>query len=485
MNIPKCMSTQHPDNVNIPFFANSPDMDNEDEVEEAFYAYSHLGCDEQMWDYEGKEGDAFVVKKLLTRYKNFFDENRLGEDIFLTLRLPNPEFERQEAKILIETLESIPRSFDASHTVFKDEIPPIFEVILPMAQSQLALDRIYSYYHKFVIGKQDYQPIENDITIAEWVGKFAPTSINVIPLFEDKEHMLDSHKILEAYLRTKKVEYQIVFYARSDPALNYGLLSAVLINKVAHQRIQDLSEKISVEFYPIIGVGSPVFRGNLKPETVDSVTKEYPSVYTYTIQSAFKYDNPPDEIINAMKKLKDTPVKRPHLMEEEKCLEIIKKFSDAYSKQILKMAPMVNRIAPYSPKRRRRNLHIGLFGYCRDIGEFCLPRAIGFTAAMYSIGIPPSLIGLNCLTQKDYDFILTQYVNFEEDLKEALKYYNPNQDFLTFDVLSILKDFNIEYELDEIHQKYTDDIINSLNKEQPEGLTEKILLAASRRKFLG
>ena len=485
MNIPKCMSTQHPDNVNIPFFANSPDMDNEDEVEEAFYAYSHLGCDEQMWDYEGKEGDAFVVKKLLTRYKNFFDRKRLGKDIFLTLRLPNPEFERPEAKILIETLESIPRSFDASHTVFKDEIPPIFEVILPMAQSQLALDRIYSYYHKFVIGKQDYQPIEKDITIAEWVGKFAPTSINVIPLFEDKKHMLDSHKILEAYLKTKKVEYQRVFYARSDPALNYGLLSAVLINKVAHQRIQDLSEKISVEFYPIIGVGSPIFRGNFKPETVDNITKEYPSVYTYTIQSAFKYDNAPVEVINAMKKLKDISVKRPHLMEEEKCLEIIDKFSDAYSNQILKLAPIVNRIALYSPKRRRRNLHIGLFGYCRDVGEFCLPRAIRFTSAMYSIGIPPSLIGINCLTQKDYDFILTQYVNFEEDLKEALKYYNPNQDFLTFDVHSILKDFNIEYELDEIHQKYTDDIIHSMKKEQPEGLTEKILLAASRRKFLG
>ncbi|MEJ2295768.1 MAG: phosphoenolpyruvate carboxylase, partial [Candidatus Lokiarchaeota archaeon] len=257
MKIPKCMSTQHPDNVNIPFFANSPDMDNEDEVEEAFYAFSHLGCDEQMWDYEGKEGDAFVVKKLLTRYKNFFEKKRLGNNIFLTLRLPNPEFERPEAKILIETLESIPRSFDASQTVFNDEIPPIFEVILPMAQSQLALDRIYSYYHKFVIGKQNYQPIENDISIAEWVGKFAPPSINVIPLVEDKEHMLDSHKILEAYLSNKNVEYQRVFYARSDPALNYGLLSAVLINKVAHQRLQDLSEKISVEFYPIIGVGSP------------------------------------------------------------------------------------------------------------------------------------------------------------------------------------------------------------------------------------
>ena len=485
MNIPRCMSTQHPDNVNIPFFVNSADMDNEDEVEEAFYVFSHLGCDEQMWDYEGKEGDAFVVKKLLTKYKSFFNKKRIGQDVFLTLRLPNPEFERPEAKVLIETLESIPRSFDASKLVFKDDIAPIFEVILPMTQSELALDRIYSYYHKFVIGKQNYQAMEADISIADWVGKFAPSNINVIPLFEDKEHMLNSHNIVHAYLSDKDIEYQRVFYARSDPALNYGLLSAVLINKISHQNLQDLSEEISIDFYPIIGVGSPVFRGNFKPETVENVTKEYPSVYTYTIQSAFKYDNPPDEVYQALNKLKNIPIRKPHLMDEEKCKSFIEQYSTAYSKQIEKLAPTINKIAIYIPKRRRRNLHIGLFGYCRDVGKFCLPRAIGFTATMYSIGIPPSLLDLNSLTQNDYDFILTQYINYEEDLKEALKYYNSNQDFLKINIDSKLKDLGVDYEVDEIHKLYTDDIIKSLKKGRLEGLTEKILLAASRRRFLG
>ncbi len=77
--IPRCMSTQHPDNVNSPFFVEDTELGGEDEVQEAYYAFSHLGCDEQMWDCEGKEVDTFVVKQLLTKYESFFKEKGLGE----------------------------------------------------------------------------------------------------------------------------------------------------------------------------------------------------------------------------------------------------------------------------------------------------------------------------------------------------------------------------------------------------------------------
>src|SRR6516225_3337996 len=86
MKIPRCMSTQHPDNVNVPFFSKSPKIGGEDEIKEAYYTYSHLGIDEQMWDVEGKEVDNYVVKKLLTTYESYFRENVLGEDLRLTLR---------------------------------------------------------------------------------------------------------------------------------------------------------------------------------------------------------------------------------------------------------------------------------------------------------------------------------------------------------------------------------------------------------------
>ncbi len=93
------MSTQHPDNVTPPFFAESLEMGGEDEIQEAYYVFSHLNCDEQMWDCEGKEVDSYVVKKLLAKYDSFFTENQIGKDVFLTLRVPNPTVERDEAKI--------------------------------------------------------------------------------------------------------------------------------------------------------------------------------------------------------------------------------------------------------------------------------------------------------------------------------------------------------------------------------------------------
>ncbi|WP_342764371.1 phosphoenolpyruvate carboxylase [Thermococcus sp. M36] len=106
--IPRLMSTQHPDNVYMPFFASSPVMRGEDEVMEVFYAFNVLGMDEQMWDFEGKEVDEFVVKKLFERYGHFFRRRRLGREFRLTPRVPNPSVEKAEAKLLLETLETIP-----------------------------------------------------------------------------------------------------------------------------------------------------------------------------------------------------------------------------------------------------------------------------------------------------------------------------------------------------------------------------------------
>ncbi|TFF94330.1 MAG: phosphoenolpyruvate carboxylase [Promethearchaeota archaeon] len=479
------MSTQHPDNVSSPFFTDSSEIGGEDEIMEAYYAFSHLGCDEQMWDCEGKEIDNYVVKKLLTRYDNYFEKFRLGKDVFLTLRVPNPTVEKAEAKILLETLESIPRSFDASNLIFDDEIAPIFEVIIPMTTSARCVDRVYKYYKDFIVGKQDQSFQEGDITIAEWIGKFKPDNINVIPLVEDKEHMLDAHNILKQYLSDKQPKYHRIFFARSDPAMNYGLISAVLINKIALQRIYNLSEDIGMEIYPIIGVGSAPFRGNLRPSTAERVSNEYPSVHTFTVQSAFKYDNPPDEVTNAIKVLRSRKRSPPRKVNEEKCLDIIERYSEEYTKQILLLAPLINRIAKYVPKRRKRKLHIGLFGYSRNMGEIKLPRAITFTASLYSMGLPPEILGINALKEKDFEYIKNIYVNFEEDLKDSLQYYNPDSDFLPDEISEKVKELDIDYEQNEEHNEITSYIRDSIKKIKSEDLSKQILMAANIRKFLG
>lgn len=483
--IPKCMSTQHPDNVNSPFFAEDTELGGEDEVQEAYYAFSHLGCDEQMWDCEGKEVDTFVVKKLLTKHESFFKERVLGRDLFITLRVPNPTVEKAEAKILLETLESIPRSFDAAKLFYGDDTPPIFEVILPMTASPKCLDRVYRYYSDFVVGKKNKPFKEGDITIAEWIGEFKPERINVIPLFEDMIHMLDAHNMTREYLKDKDVEYQRVFLARSDPAMNYGLISAVLLNKIALQRLQRLSQEIGIPIYPIVGVGSAPFRGNFKPQTVERVVTEYPSAYTFTVQSAFKYNHSPEEVRKGIQKLHERKIGLPQEVDEQKCLEITSKYHQEYQRQITLLAKVINELAKYVPSRRKRKLHVGLFGYPRSMEGIKLPRVITFVAALYSLGLPPEILGLNALDEDDIRFIKKAYVNFEDDLRDSLRYLNPDTAYLLREIKAVVGNFGVDLKIDGEHKEITDYVARLFNEDGTGDLRECVLRAASLRGFLG
>ena len=483
-NIPKTMSTQHPDNVNSPFFAESAEMGGSDEIQEAYYVFSHLGCTEQMWDCEGKEVDNFVVKKLLSKYESYFKNKRLGKDLFLTLRVPNPDCEKAEAKILLETLESIPRCFDAAKLFYGDDIAPIFEVIVPMVNSAQNIDRIYQYYIDFVAGKQNKFLKQNDITVAEWIGEFKPEKINVIPLFEDYDRMLSADSITKEFLSGKNFEYQRVFLARSDPALNYGLISATLLNKIALQRLAKLEKEINVKIYPIVGVGSAPFRGNLRPQTVSRVLAEYPSVHTFTIQSSFKYDNNPEEVKKAIELIENREMKPPHEIDEQKCLEIIDRYSAAYQKQISELSDVINKVAKYIPSRRKRKLHIGLFGYSRSLQGIKLPRAITFTAALYSIGLPPEILGLNALSKHDFDYLKTVYINLENDIRDALNFCNINSLFMPIGLKEKIKEFFPDFYCNQEHLEISNLIVKGLYQGSND-LSENVLAAGNIRKFLG
>ena len=131
--VPKVMSTQHPDNATpAPFADDAGVLKGEGEVDEAVSVFE-MGCDEQMWDSEGKEADSQVVRKLLTNYPDFFQNgHQLGRDMALTLRVPNPRIERDMRKSMVEALQSVPSSWDMARSFYGEgHAPPIQEVILP------------------------------------------------------------------------------------------------------------------------------------------------------------------------------------------------------------------------------------------------------------------------------------------------------------------------------------------------------------------
>lgn len=144
--IPATMSTQHPDNANLPEWCNGTLIEGEMEIYEAYFAYSQLGCQEVMWDSEGKDVDTRVVRKLLDKFPEFFVEHELGRDIFLTYRVPNPKIEGAERKVFVETLYNIAVACDVASTFYTREVTPIFEVILPYTTDGVELVWLHNYY---------------------------------------------------------------------------------------------------------------------------------------------------------------------------------------------------------------------------------------------------------------------------------------------------------------------------------------------------
>ncbi|MDD5023023.1 MAG: phosphoenolpyruvate carboxylase [Candidatus ainarchaeum sp.] len=483
------MSTQHPDNVATPFFADNEILSGNTEVKEAYYVFSQLGCREQMWDSEGKDVDNQVVEKLLSSYTEFFNSTILGKDVFLTYRVPNPTIEKNKGKILLEVLHSIPRAFDSAKLIHKDHAP-IFEIILPMTTNELEIRRISTYYEKLVVGQQSKVLIDNDIKVSDWIGEFKPEKINIIPLFENFDSFLNMHKIVEEYLKYcgKGKEYQRVFLARSDPALNYGSVSAVLLAKIARQNLHSVEEKTSIPILPILGVGSAPFRGNLKPTNIDNCPVEYPSVQTFTIQSAFKYDYSFRDVINSIDMMNSSRRRPPLDIDDSRALKLVNTIKETYQKQLYLIADTINSIARFIPSRRARKLHVGLFGYSRSSKGISLPRAITFCASFYSLGLPPELLGLSGLNNKEVEELYGMYINLDKDLKDSLKFLNlENIELISpklkEDVEKVLS--WVDYEPDHKYCAITSKILKNLRSNNLATMKEDIEQAAWMRKFLG
>lgn len=486
-NVPRCMSTQHPDNIATPFFSDSDILAGESEVKEAYFVFSQLGCHEQMWDSEGKEVDNQVVEKLLSRYMDFFSKNPLGKEYRLTYRVPNPSVEKAQGKILLETLSSIPRAFDTARAA-GIEVAPIFEVIIPMTTSALELERVRNYYEKVIVGQKDTKLGAEKISVREWVGDFQPDRINVIPLFEDINSISKCDAIVREYLKGKDLEYQRVFIARSDPALNYGSASAVLLAKIALKKLQSVEEETSIPILPILGVGSAPFRGNFTPNNVNNCGDEYQSVQTFTAQSSFKYDHPFRDVANAVDMINHSHRRPPLDIDEKRAMHLLKKIVEEYQAQLSEVADLINGLSVFVPGRRARKLHVGLFGYSRSMKGIKLPRAIKFCAAFYSIGIPPELLGLSALSEKEYDELHSHYTKIDEDLKDSARLLNTANlarmpRLVSSGIRKVLE--WIDYEQDDDYAEITNRIYENYSAGRHTHLMEDIKAAAWKRRFLG
>lgn len=419
------MVTQHPDHASTPYWHTSAYISTRFEAEEAYRSFADLGAGEYKWDWEGKLVDESVVERLFGEHFDYFSKNPLGEKTFLTFRLPNPrietEFRLVRAFINIASAEAV-----SAHFGFDQ--PPLFEVILPLtetAEEMIALQDAYEEIHHL------------KHSLYKLPGKLK--HFQVIPLFENITTIASSDEILRKYIQYyqehfgERPDYLRPYVARSDPALNSGIIPTVLAIKIALSRYHKLSEKEHISLYPIIGAGSLPFRGGLSPDTVAAFAHEYTGIRTTTLQSGFRYDYPLANVITGITELqKMLPQAQADLLTRSHETALMHMAYDAekfYKQSIEQIAPLINQIASAIPQRRERFQHTGLFGYSRGEGPVRLPRAIGFTCALYSLGIPPEFIGTGqaiSTAKKTGTITLLEhsYKNVKADLLFAGKYLN-------------------------------------------------------------
>lgn len=420
------MATQHPDNASPAYFNNKKFINTLDELEECYLAYKDIGADEYMWDWEGKFVDEAVVDRLFRQYHAFFKKRKLGRDIFLTFRIPN--IWEESGYRLARSFMAMITAQDQAHELALHS-PPVFEVILPMTKRADQMLHIQEAFHK--VARLKCEIFRNSGTCFDM--------INVIPIFEGTDDLVNSSKLLEEYIAEfakkfkRKPAYLRPFIARSDPALNSGLVPAVISAKAAISGFYELAQKHGIEISPIIGTGSLPFRGGVNPSNIKEVINEYGGIRTLTIQSAFRYDYPMKDVKKAVAYIKKTlPRLAPRMLDQEELKKIKTlnaQFEEFYTKTVEKIAPYINKISRHIPSRRERMLHIGLLGYSRLVGKKSLPRAITYTGALYSIGIPPEFIGTGRGLQAAektglLPFLSNIYINLKRDLEHAGKYLN-------------------------------------------------------------
>ena len=175
-------------------------------------------------------------------------------------------------------------------------------------------------------------------------------------------------------------------------------------------------------------------------------------------------------------------------IDEKRALFFVEKIKNEYQTQISSIFDIINNVSAFVPSKRSRKLHVGLFGYSRSLKGVKLPRAISFCASLYSIGLPPELLGLSALNEKEFDELHNLYVKVDEDLQDVAKFINMNNiNKLPNEVKKgVTKVLGwIDYEEDDNYVHVTTKPYDALLKGDQQAVKENLKNAAWMRKFLG
>jgi len=481
--IPATMATQHPDSATtyVPV---------QKEAEEALKVLmptkkGGFGIDEYMIDFEGKMTPYVQTSEVVV---GLVSKGLIpGKDVFITPRIPSVSQETVFRQLM--ALMSIMEAYYRIHEETAE--PSIIEVIHPMSKSAQELTDT----RKRILDVVDLTNREFNISVDRQV-------IHIIPLIEEVPELISIKKLLTEYLSGCRDlglsdEPLRVMLGRSDAALDYGHLPSALTNKLAISDCYTYGSEYEVTVAPIMGAGSLPFRGHVTLENVDSLLKDFGGLKTVTIQSSLIYDYDRQSTLKLIKRISDDLQKTKPVNysteQRDEILKLIGIFTKNYLKTFYLIIDSIKAMSDFFPNQRDRLARKGSIGYARDVPRpaylaSCirderlsrelrrlqvtdtlpdLPRAIKYTGALYSIGLPPEFIGTGRgLKEADdrglLNVLLTEYYQgLRGDLNFSQQFLNLKvaRDFMPYTAFKqVQQDVKYVYEylaLDERQQNVT------------------------------
>ncbi len=399
MKIPSTMATQHPDSATkmVPV---------SEEVEEAVRCLRHqdqgLGCDEYLVDYMSKLTPYHQIGQII---KALSKETDLvpGVDSFITPRMVS-SFQDEPFRQLMTLTAVMEGIYSSSQTYGEPGITEMVHAMTTVRELKRTKDRA-----KSILGM-----LAKDLRLSE------ESDIQIIPLFEGVPELLSMDQTIPTL--TKELGSQRLFLGKSETALVYGHAASSLACKLALADIHILEIAIGTKFYPIFGGGALPFRGNICPDNSERFLQEFKGVKTYTIQSGMRYDHGSLETRELVGKIRTTTGQSEYLefSAEDRALMVQSAaiFAEHYIRELLEIVDKVLQVATVIPDQRERLLESTDVSYYQTVRNFksflpfcrepeirdrlssldtekllSLPRVIRFTAALYTLGLPPEFIG--------------------------------------------------------------------------------------------